>query len=140
MGRAEELAKSGFKAPKIVTDLVDAINQARETGEPLTYGRLRDFQTAASSLSQEETAAIKGPMGRQIRDLAQALKQGNREIMDKIGLGNVFDQAMKEYARGATIRGAEDIAKRFIIRHALDVVLGGAGAGGAYALYKHFFD
>ena len=79
---------------------------------PITYEAGRDFASNAGRLSAQDSAAMNGPMGRQVKLLASALDTANREAAVKAGLGDKYDAAMKEYRQANQLKtGLKTAAK-----------------------------
>lgn len=129
--RAQELAGRGgipgrgSSLPKVMRDYL----RTRESNPGMTYEVGRDFQSAAGRLSSAEAQAANPVMKSQVSKLAKALAESNREAAVKVGMGDVYDAAMKEYRQASRIA---DLAKA-LRTHAPKAAI---GSGVGYGLYK----
>ncbi len=141
VSRAKELKATGSTMPKVMSDTARLLDKPLATtlkGEPyIPYEQARDLQSSAGRLSVTEKLATNPQMQAQIGKLAQALKDANREVAEKIGMGDQFDAAMKEYRQAMQIRNAADMLKKHGVKIAMTA--GGLGIAGEI-IKKHFFD
>lgn len=132
LNKATTLAERGFTAPKAVSDLSDFL----KSGKTLTYESARDFAQSMGKLSVSEMQSLKGQMGGLVNKLAGALGDANRESAASVGMGDIYDKAMSEYAALKRFASAKEIAAKYIGRSLLSAA-GAAGAGAAgYGIYK----
>lgn len=138
--RTEQLAAHGSSAPpKPLSDFMKLAkpSTAMVGGQPvaiepppMTYETGRDFASAAGRLSATEAAGMDGPMKAQLTQFAQAMKTANREAAASVGMGKLYDAAMKEYRQAKTIEDAAEILKKWVPRAVAAMGLGAAGAAG----------
>ncbi len=119
VSRAEELRQRGSTLPKVLRDYL------KTTETPLTYETSRDFARNAGALSAREATAMNAPMHRQVAQFAVALKDANREAAAKVGMGELYDAAIKEYRQAKGIEDAGAFAKKWLIRAAIATTLYG---------------
>lgn len=131
MARAEELRQRGSTLPKVLRDYA----KARSTGEPMTYETGRDFASNAGALSAREATATNAKMQAQVNQFAAAMKDANREAAVKVGMGDLYDAAIKEYRQAKTMSDAAQVIKKWGTRAALAATLGAAGKAG-YDIYE----
>lgn len=139
--RAAELGKRGSTMPKIFRDFArqrnvmpqpsDFVPNA-ETSPVMDYRTGRDFASNAGALSVTERMAANPQMGRQVAQFADAMKTANREAAVKVGMGDLYDQAMKEYRQASTMQAAADVVKKYALRAGLT----GLGLAEAYHLIR----
>lgn len=86
--------------------------------QPMTYETGRQFGSASSALSTDETMKMAPAMKKQVADFAQALKTANRDAAAKVGMGDLYDQAMKEYRQAKNLEEAMKVAKKYAV-HAI---------------------
>ncbi len=123
--RAEELSAAGANMPKVLRDYIKFPSTAT-----MTYETGRDFASNAGALSASEKLATNPQMGRQVALFAKAMGEANRDAAASVGMGDLYDSAMKEYAQAKTMQQMGAIAKKWMGRAAVTVALG----GGAYKL------
>lgn len=133
LARAQELRQRGSQMPKVLSDYMKNRKEGKFMGqpvpaEPMTYEVGRDFASNAGALSTKEITAMNAKMQRQVAKFSQAMKDANREAAVKVGMGDVYDQAMKEYSRAKSIADKKAIIKKHAGKWALTVGLGAAGA------------
>jgi anti-sigma factor RsiW len=78
-------------------------------------------------------------MQAQVAEFASAMKDANREAAVKVGMGEIYDAAMKEYRQAKTLQEASDVLKKWAPRVAIRALQGltvGAGAAAGYNLYE----
>ena len=136
--RARELAGQGVKTPgrgstlpKVFSDYI----KHREQNIPMTYEIGRDFAKTAGRISASEKMAATGEMEAVLAKFSNALKTANRDAAAKVGMGEMYDAAMKEYRLAATVADKADIIKKWARNAAIAGALGGSGVAGA-GLYK----
>jgi len=99
--RAQLLASRGATQPKVVADFINATSPG---AGPVTYEAGRDFASNAGRLSGQDSAAMNGPMGRQVKLLSQALNTANEDAANQAGVGDQYRAAMKEYRQAQTLK------------------------------------
>ena len=130
--RAQELRQRGSSMPKVLNDFRrnrNALTGSPEFADQMTYTEGRDFASNAGRLSADETSRMTPPMQAQVSQFAKAMKAANREAAEKVGMGELYDEAMKEYRQAKTIEDATDVLKKWAVKAAI--------VGGAYELGKH---
>jgi hypothetical protein len=134
--KAQQIAK--FGGPELPKPLADFANLTRPGAvtipgskipvaiepPPLNYegGRLLATNTGDLLGSGELN---KPQMKRAVGEFYDAMKSANREAAAKVGLGDVYDSAMKEFRQAKTIQQGVDILKKWGIAAA--ITLGGGG-------------
>lgn len=138
VGRARELEQAGGTMPKVASDLEErmALPKTGASGgfKPITYKEGRDFASNAGKLSVAERASLQGPMGGQVKLLAKALGDANREVAENAGMGKEYDSAMTEYRRAMQMKQAgTELAKagKVALKRGIPLGLAGGAAGGA---------
>lgn len=119
LGGTSGMPGRGATLPKVLRDYI----RHREAGPSMTYEVGRDFQSNAGALSAAENAVTNRKMKMIVGEFAEAMKSSNREAAAKLGFGDLFDSAMKEYRQAKTISEAATIAKKYGERVALGVAL-----------------
>lgn len=133
IARAQELRTRGSSFPKVFSDYVKNRKAAagdfmsQPVTEPMTYEVGRDFASNASGLSSREATALNSKMHRQVAEFSSAMKTANREAAAKVGMGDLYDQAMKEYRQAKSAQDAAAVIKKYAVRGALGVALTGGG-------------
>lgn len=94
--------------------------------DPINYPESFDFASAAKKLSSRESSAQTGMMKSQVKQFAGALQDANRAAADQVGMGSMFDDAMKEYRQAKSIENAQAIAKKYAVKAAIGTALAGA--------------
>lgn len=115
-GEAETLSKHGARLPKVLKDF---INTHTDAGGPLSYKTGRDFATNAGNLSAREASGASPVMRKKLTEFTEAMKTANRDAAARVGMGELYDQAMKEYRRAKTIEETARIVKKWTFRAAL---------------------
>lgn len=124
VARAQELRSRGSTLPKVLNDFI----KARKEGAPdVTYEAGRDFSSNAGALSTRETTAMNAKMQRQVAQFSNAMKEANREAAVKVGMGDMYDSAMKEFRQAKTIKQTGKVLAKWGVA--------GIGAIEAYRLY-----
>jgi hypothetical protein len=129
--RAQELGGRGgmpgrgSNLPKVFRDYL----RTRESNPSMTYAEGRDFAKSSGRLSATEAAAANPEMKMLTGKFYNALKTANREAAESVGMGQVYDQAIKEYARAASLAEKMDVAAKFAAEWALKGTIG-------YGIYK----
>lgn len=139
LARAQELRQRGSSFPKVMNDFAKAQKAGAASAEPfsnlMTYKEGRDFASSAGALSTREATAMNATMQRQVGEFAQALKTANREAAVKVGMGDLYDSAMKEYRQAKTIQGAGEVLKK----HAWQAALTAGGVTYAGKVIREVF-
>src|ERR1051325_6663598 len=128
--RAKELEASAHGPISLGMTKVEQALQPMRVGEEglvvnppaMKYPQSFDIASAAKSPSVLEKTGQTGMMQAQVKEFAKALQTANREAAAKVGMGDVFDQAMKEYHQGKNLEDAMAVAKKYAIRTALGLV------------------
>lgn len=126
--RAQELRTRGSSMPKVLNDF--AKNRKAATGDfmgvevtdPMSYEVGRDFASNAGALSTREVTAMNAKMQAQVAKFAKAMKDANRQAAESVGMGDLYDQAMKEYRQAANLQEASVVARKWAIRAGLGVL------------------
>lgn len=95
--------------------------------DPINYPESFDFASAAKKLASRERQAQTGMMQAQVKQFAGALQDANRAAATQVGMGDLFDSAMKEYSQAKSLENAMTVAKKYAVRAAI-----GAGLYGGY--------
>lgn len=125
-GETETLASRGGNLPKVIRDFI----KAHTDDVPVTYEAGRDFAQNAADKAMSLTRVGKKNMARKVTQFTEAMKAGNREAATKVGMGELYDQAMKEYARA---KGLEESA-RIVVKWGKRAALATLGIKGASEL------
>ncbi len=126
--RSIEISKrGGSPLPKPMSDL-----RAAQAQGPVTFEAGKDFASSASSQSIEEKAAIKGQMKSQVAQFAKAVRGANRAAAEQVGMGNLYDQFVKEYSRAASLANKATVMKEILVKAAIIATGGAIG----YELYR----
>ncbi len=143
IARAQQLGGRGSRMPKVMSDYIRsqkpitadfAGTKVQMAQDPMTYEVGRDFASNAGKLSATEAMNTNGAMGAQVAKFADAMKTANREAAASVGMGELYDSAMKEYRQAKTLSGAADVLKKWTARAGLAAALGGFGKAG-YDIY-----
>ena len=127
--RAIELKNAGSTMPKIFRDFRNAQKPTPEGVTPeMTYKQGRDFASNASGLSSREATALNRKMHKQVSEFAHAMKTANREAAKKVGMEQLYDEAMKEFAKASNLADKAKILKEWAKKGAIVIVAGAAGA------------
>jgi len=132
--RAYELEKAGNPMPGPLKAAINA--------EDIRYGPVADtpgsfdLASTAKRLSREELARVKGtPMQAQVKQFAGAMNDANRQVAQSVGMGQIFDAAMKEYRQAMTLKDTIAVARKYApLLAATGLGLGGARYVGRRAL------
>lgn len=89
------------------------------------------FASNSGRLSVDAATKMSPSMKLQVMKFSQAMKDANREAASRIGMGDLYDAAMKEYAKAMSLEAKKEIVKRYAIRAAATLGLGAAGVTGA---------
>ncbi len=134
LAKAQALRERGSVLPKVMNDFAKATNPIELGGvavnPSITYEAGRDFASNAGALSQRETTAMNAKMQRQVAQFGTALKDANREAAVKVGMGDLYDSAMKEYRQAKTLGDAAEVLKKWGVRALAVAAAGSAGAAG----------
>lgn len=87
--------------------------------QPMTYEEGFDFASAAGSQSAKAMSEMTGPMKAQVKQFAGALRNSNRQAAAQVGMGDLYDQAIKEYRQAKTLEEAKDVVKRYALHAAI---------------------
>jgi len=123
--RAQELADRGATLPKVVKTFLK--RSTDPNAPPVTYEEGRDFASNAGRLSARDSMKANPAMGRQVGLLA--LDTANAEAAAKVGMGEEYQQAMKEYRSASQMKAGLKTAGKVAIPGLL-------GTGIAYKAYK----
>jgi hypothetical protein len=113
---------TGYTLPKVFRDYM----RRRERSPEMTYETGRKFASKAGDLSAAEKQAYEGAMQGKITQFSRALDESNRAAAESVGMGKVYDQAMKEYRQAMTIREKGAIVQKWAKRAAAATALGAA--------------
>lgn len=143
--RAQELEAHGSSSLPPVMKKFDKIQKPATAkfggqrvtmqAQPMTYRTGRDFGSAASALSAEEKMKMAPAMKKQVADFAHALKTANREAAEKVGMGKLYDEAMREYASAKNLEDLQAKLAEFLARDAVKRIAQGVGIGLGYEAY-----
>ncbi len=125
--RAQELRQRGSTLPKVLNDFIKG---SGPDSAPLTYEAGRDFASNAGALSTRETTAMNSKMQRQVTQFAVAMKDANRAAAEQVGMGDVYDAAMKEYRQAKNLQQAKEVLTKWAVRGAAAMALGASGVAG----------
>ncbi len=113
--RARELQLTGHGSMPSVATAVErrTVGPSALGAPPVTYAEGFDMASAASEMSASEKMAMKGQMPAQVKRLAGALREANREVAESAGLGAEYDAAIKEYHQAMQIKNAGEFIKKY---------------------------
>lgn len=119
-----QLTQRGGTKPKVISDLVDRMQQFGKG--PLTYNEARDFYSNLTRLSSEDLSTLNPVMRRQMSAVARAFSQDVADAAAKVGRASDYWSAMKNYAKASKLReAAQMMMKKFVIP-----AIGGAAGWG----------
>jgi hypothetical protein len=134
---ARELQDVGRTMPRTMQKFLTRVTDP-SLGE-LTYDEARKFYSAASELSASEQSNLTPAMRRALNQYKNALGSAIQETANSGGVGQQYQQAMSDYARGAQLEDrfqkAWSVTKKAAITGAIGLV-GGAAARKGYKLYS----
>ncbi len=123
---ADLLSKSGGNAPKVMRDFW-------KWEGPMDYDTARRFANRAGALTVAERLETDPAMKSTVGKLYAALREANREAAVKVGMGEVYDQAMREYRLGSKGIEIKDALAKALSDHGVKAAV---GAGAGYGAYK----
>lgn len=123
--RASELKSRGSSLPKVLNDY---LKNRRAATDPMTYRVGRDFASNAGAVSAREATRMNAPMQAQVVKFSQAMKTANREAAARAGVGDLYDEAMREYAKAANLAEKTEIVKKWVQKNGPPIVVGGVAA------------
>ena len=130
--RVRELAEHGTQMPQVVTKFLKYVTNPDKP--EMTYEVARDFLTNLGSLSVSERLALNKPLQRQIAIMTGDFAKSVAETAGKAGKGQLYAQAMKEYARAKQLENVYDLFLRGAQKGALPAAIAGGSAGAGYWL------
>lgn len=98
--------------------------------QDMTYEEGFKFASNAGRVSSQAAQDMTPAMKRQLGTFAKAMKDANREAAVRVGMGDTYDAAMKEYRNAKTIEDKVNIIKEHGV-----TVLAGAAATTAGAVF-----
>ncbi len=130
--RAQQIdAAGGSPLPRVLKKFVKASSPGESPfSDVLTYKEGRDFASNAGSQSIKAVTAQNAQMQRQVAQFADAMKTANREAAAKVGMGDLYDQAMKEYRQAKTLQDAAAVLQKWGLRAGAAALLGAGGVAG----------
>lgn len=103
----------------------DKLFARSNTVNPINYGEARDFASSLSRLSGQDQMAASPTLRSEIGKLSGAFNQDVGGAADRVGMGDQYQQAMRDYARASKYG---DVAKT-IGKWAVPAALGGGVLG-----------
>lgn len=103
----------------------DKLFARSNTVNPINYGEARDFSSSLSRLSGQDQMAASPTLRAEIGKLSHAFGQDVGSAADRVGMGEQYQQAMRDYARASQYG---DVAKT-VGKWAVPAVLGGGVLG-----------
>jgi hypothetical protein len=131
--QTQKLVKSGGHPVKVIDDFLDRVTDP--TQPPLTFSDARHFYTNATRLSTGEAQTLTRPMLRQVADFRAALHSSLARAADQVGMGDLYNSALKEYSQAMGLRETWEKAKPLIWKAAA----GAAGLEGLHRIYNKLF-
>lgn len=135
--RSKELNQTtGATLPPVIRAF---IRNHVDSGSPLMYPEGFDIASQAGQYMANATKAMKAKLGMQwaqIGKFTDAIKTANRDTAERVGMGDLYDQAMKEYRQAKTIEHAKEVLGKWTTRAIIAAGLGAAGTAG-YDLYQN---
>lgn len=101
--------------------------------EAPTYEQGRMWASRSGQLSQREAAMTDKAMQRVLSQFGKAMDSANRDAAASEGLGEVYDQAMKEWSVASTAAEKAAIYQKWLKRAAMTALLSGSVYKGAKA-------
>ncbi len=129
--RVQQLAERGATLPKAVNDFLKYVTNPEKP--QMTYEVGRDFLTNLGKLSVSERLALNKPMQREVAIMTGNLAKSVAESAAQAGKGQLYAQAMTEYARAKRLETAYDLFLKGA-QKALPAALVGGAAGAGYWL------
>lgn len=127
-----DLMDHGNPRVKVLTDVLREVTQP---GSAMDYRTGRDFASAAGALSNADQSTLNPRMRAQVAQLAEALATANRDAADRVGMGQAYDNAMRDYRRDAKLQNLADVLAKYGKIAAIGAGGGLAGKVG-YDAYK----
>lgn len=118
--RTRELASSGSQMPKAVADFLRRTTDPNRP--PLTYAEARDFASNASRIAFDESQRLTPTMRRQVSQFSQALNGAIEQAADSVGKGDLYRQAMAEYADAMKWQARGEAAQDFAAKRLLALI------------------
>lgn len=131
---ARKLAQSGGQMPKVIRDFLRRINDPDLP--PITYGEARDFYSNATRLSADEFNRLTPVMKREVTEFTRKLRSATEEAAESVGKSEQFNAAMEEFAKASGRARTKEELKRLAVKMLKAGAIGGAAAGGGYAVYE----
>ena len=123
--RMKELEQTGATMPKVARQYAERVTNPDKG--PLLFPESRDFASNAGRLSVAERLRTQGEMGGQVKQLAKAISESNRNALPE-ELRPAYDSAMTEYRRAKQIKTAAGVAGA--------AAIGATKAGAVFELAK----
>lgn len=143
--RAAELVAHGYDAEGAVplTKFMQRVKPGTvQTGKdiasieppPLSYAESEDFRKAAGEVLGKATTkeGMSGSMQAQLKQFYGALKTANRAAADSIGMGQLYDSAIKEFRQAKTIEQAVKVAAKW----GIGAIVGTGATAAGIKLYR----
>lgn len=103
----------------------DKLFARSNTVNPINYSEARDFGSSLSRLSGQDQMAASPTLRAEIGKLSHAFNQDVGSAADRVGMGDQYQQAMRDYARASQYG---DVAKT-VGKWAVPAILGGGVLG-----------
>lgn len=123
--RIYQLSERGGSMPKAVRDFLKRVTDPEKA--PMTYEEARDFASNISRLSADEYKRIPPAMQKEIHGLRIALNRAVGQAASKVGKGDEYAGAMKEYAQRARVNETAKNVKKEVRRYIVPASLTTAG-------------
>lgn len=115
-GKGVKTPGTGSSLPKLFSDYI----LQRQQSPQMNYETARAFaKTAGSKLSELEQKSTDANMKRLIGEFSDALRTANREAAAKVGMGELYDAASKEFKNAMSVQQAGAILAKWGKRAAL---------------------
>lgn len=130
-GKVETATRFGNLPPVIKKFIL-----AHTNSEPIDFEAGRNLIKNVADAAQSLKIAGKDNISRLVNEFGAAVKTANRGAAEKVGMGELYDQAINEYRRAKTIEEAAATLKKYGAKAAISALLGSAATAGGYEVYK----
>lgn len=135
--RTKELADRGGTMPRAISKLLNRLTDPSQA--PMAYEEARDFASNISRLSADEFNRLTPVIKDQVVKLRVALNDANRRAAATVGKGELYADAMKEFAQAKRIESVWNAVKGGVMR-GLPYGIAGGAAGLGYEAMKKVWD
>lgn len=126
---AAQLRQYGHPPPAAALRALEKLAGPTNMPNTLTYSVTKKVAEAAGAQSAREITALNTQQQAKVGQFYDALKSANRDAAAKVGMGQLYDEAMKEYRQAKTL---EDVSK-FAVKWGRNTVFAALLGSGAKA-------